>query len=366
MKRVIMMAVAVLMLLSCQGKKQTSGDFTPEQIEAGAKWIERLIINEDREVIVDKITYEEVMTPRLVEIFEEAQRIFGPSDMTEEEYEVAVQEYRKKWAGESPLKEDDHKLFATGNGETASLLDLKITHKEGLIYDVYIEYDYQYIVSNEISLVPHEDSFRIDNASVEWLKSSRHGEEGKEPYYTSEEREARTKKFEALVESNDGDCYAAMMADLQEFVTPQTTVGKWGKPAFESKILHADYEYYYQECYVSHTLSYTYDAFSASWFVFRQSEEYSPEPNLVRFMTERKGFGFGGIYVGVPECNKETVMNYLKRWLPEDRMTLNPKNDDFDENLWVSFSEEVPTSMTISFSEDGLVKWIDFNCGGCF
>lgn len=305
------------------------------------------------------------MTPRFREFFAEAWKLYGPSDMTEEEYKVTEQEYRKKWEGVYPLKEDDIALFGVGNGETISLYDLKITHKEGLTYDVYINYNYQHMASNKITLVPHEDSFRIDYATLEWLTSSPRGEEGEKPFYTSEEREAKAKEFETLVQNNAGNYYEALLAELKEFVTPQVTMEKWGSPAFESMLPYSEDDYYYQGCGVIHSLFYTYDAFSASWFVYKENEDFDQEPFLSEFKTNRKGFGFGSIYVGVPECNKVTVMSYLKRWFTEDKLNLYPKEDYADEWLSVSLGGELPVEMIICFSEDGLVSSISFYNGGC-
>ena len=122
------------------------------------------------------------MTSRLFEFFSEAWKIYSPSDMTEEEYLVAEQAYKKKWGGD-PLEEDEFKLFGSGNDMTVSICDLKITHKEGLTYNVYIRYESEYAVSNDITLVPHEGFFLIDYASAEWIEFPAEQQKGRAPRY---------------------------------------------------------------------------------------------------------------------------------------------------------------------------------------
>ncbi|SPY35543.1 Uncharacterised protein [Porphyromonas cangingivalis] len=360
MKRLITMTVTLLMLLSCEGKKQQTNEITPEQIEAGAKWIERLIVNDDHEVVIDKIDYDKVMSPRLLEFFGDAMTVYGPSDMTDEEYQVAEQEYKKKWEGIYPLKEDDYALFGVGNGETMSLYDLKITHKEGLSYDVYIYYDERISTLTEVTLIPHEEAFLIDYAAMHFFDEPvLHGKEGDLPYRTVEERSEKTSAFEALVEAHGGSFPEGLMAEFGDLSDPETCIKKWGAPAFESKILSGGYDYTYLEHGITQFLSYKYDNFSVTWAVYKTDMALSP--TLHRFLTDRKGFGFGGICIGVPEWDKERVATYLKRWFAEERVTLYPKDDFYDERLVVALSDDVHIEMTVYFSEDGLVRLMVFD-----
>lgn len=360
MKRIIVMAAALLMLLSCQEKSN-------QQVEAGAKWLESLIINADGEVCIDTIDEEQVMTPRLKEFFDDAQHVYGPSDMDENEWKAAEQAYKEKWKDVYPIKEDDHKLFGRGNGETTSLYDLKVTHKEGLVYDVYVKYGANQAYNTEVTLVPHEGAFRIDYASIEYDSVTRRDQEGVQPYWSLEEREARKTKFEDIFSQSEEELSyeGALLTELAEFLTPKEVIAKWGKPLFECKITYPKDYYYYTTCGITHSSFATYEPFEASWVHFEYNPEYQPEPSLTTFSTDRAGFGFGGLYVGVPECNKGAVLEYLGKWFGSECFSLYDKGEDLDEMLIVKLSHELPIEMTITFSEDGLVSSITYDTGAC-
>lgn len=99
--------------------------------------------------------------------------------MRGEAWNIATQEYNAEYMGVYPtLKEKDYKLFGVGNDITTNLYDLKITHKEGLNYNVRLRYSPDCIMSNEITLVPNGDAFLIDYASTEWIQLPDKGREG--------------------------------------------------------------------------------------------------------------------------------------------------------------------------------------------
>ncbi|MDO4770559.1 hypothetical protein [Porphyromonas sp.] len=361
MKRFIVMATVLLMLLSCQEKSQ-------QQIEAGAKWLESLIINADGEVCVDSTDEELVMTPRLREFFNDALRIYGPSNMDENELKAAEQAYKEKWKDIYPIKEDDHKLFGKGNGETTSLYDLKVTHKEGLVYNVYIRYGRDYVYNTEVTLIPHEGAFQIDYASVEYSRAPGGDQEGIEPYWSLEDREARKRKFEEIfTQSEEGEMTyeGALLTELAGFTNPEEVTEKWGKPLFECKISYPKDNYYYTTCGITHSSFVTYEPFEASWVHFEYNPEYQADPSLTLFSTNREGFGFAGLYVGVPECNKEAVIEYLGNWFGPELLSLYDKEEHRDEMLVVRLSQELPIEMVIVFSEDGLIKSMEYSPGTC-
>lgn len=245
------------------------------------------------------------------------------------------------------------------------MYDLKISQTDGLTYEVSATYDGRSTTYNEVRLIPHEGTFRIDYAKVKEIKPiNREQQIDLPPYYSSEERAVKRKAFEALIQKKR---YfdSAIEEELKDFQLFDEVVKNWGKPNFDCKITYSKDDYYYESCGITHRSFLTYDLFSASWVHYEDFGSEYNAPNLNQFSTGYKGFGFAGLYVGVPECNKETTIEYLSRWVDKDRLNMIKGHERDDEYLYVDFSGEANIEMVICFSEDGLIKHLGYSSGFC-
>ncbi len=72
--------------------------------------------------------------------------------------------------------------------------------------------------------------------------------------------------------------------------------------------------------------------------------------NIGTIKTETRGFGFAGIYVGVPECNKEYLLKLFKKFKPEER------EEDGEKSLYINVGRDVVGNLYIKLDNNGLVK----------
>lgn len=92
--------------------------------------------------------------------------------------------------------------------------------------------------------------------------------------------------------------------------------------------------------------------------MFEINLDFFPEEWLIqRIVTKTPGFGFGGLYIGVPECNKAFVEK-LFSGLPDGSIRKNPKAEDQPEYWSITLYIEDNTSISLRFEEDGTISQI--------
>lgn len=126
-------------------------------------------------------------------------------------------------------------------------------------------------------------------------------------------------------------------------------------PDDEGKWIHEFGTHFFE----SFTLS-TFDEYSRG----NKSRELG---DFIGVSTETQGFGFGGIYVGIPGCNKEFIKKLFAK-LPStnlDYRSTNPCEDERDDLLVINFDAEygVP-ELTIHFDYEDVVREVSFRMHG--
>lgn len=81
---------------------------------------------------------------------------------------------------------------------------------------------------------------------------------------------------------------------------------------------------------------------------------------VIGIATSEPGFGFGGVYVGIPECNKEYISKLFAHISPNsiNRESGYDWDDETRGDIWVVelYGELSYTEITISFDKNGVVK----------
>ncbi len=75
---------------------------------------------------------------------------------------------------------------------------------------------------------------------------------------------------------------------------------------------------------------------------------------ITSFETSTPGFGFGGIYVGIPECNKEYLLKLFKEF------EVKEENYDGNRYLSITLAHEFYRGLAIYLDENDLIKSISY------
>ncbi len=127
-------------------------------------------------------------------------------------------------------------------------------------------------------------------------------------------------------------------------VSPKELEEKWGK-AKEKKIDKSKLDLG-GDIYDRVTATIKFNEFEIT------TEQFDDGPWTIQSLTtETRGFGFGGIYVGVPECNDVYLLKLFKKFNPEESE---------DNYLYISLSQEVANYINIKLDNNGLVESIHY------
>ncbi len=112
---------------------------------------------------------EKLCTNRFRQFIAESAELYGPSNLTDEEYPAAEKKHKEKRTEIYPTKEREMWLFGRGNGDTGELKQLKISEIKNNIYEVFINYDNDIKTKNEVTVVSENGNFKIDYCKTEFL-----------------------------------------------------------------------------------------------------------------------------------------------------------------------------------------------------
>ena len=108
------------------------------------------------------------------------------------------------------------------------------------------------------------------------------------------------------------------------------------------------------------TVDFTYFTFETFQQYLKDEGKYTEYGDLIYAETSTPGLGFGGIYVGVPECNKEYVKKLFSKLDPEQIVY-----DSEDNSIAVGFQiEHFLTDMTVVFDENDVVQKVIYRLAG--
>ncbi len=126
-------------------------------------------------------------------------------------------------------------------------------------------------------------------------------------------------------------------------VSPEEAVKKWGKPTKQEK---EESEYYDSK----ERVTYDYSHFTTSFIM--EGEEWIMES----LSTSTPGFGFAGIYVGIPECNKA----YIEKLLAKGGSLLEKFKENGVEKWRIDMGSLSSIELTIIFTPSGTVKQVSY------
>lgn len=148
-------------------KKSTS---TPNHKDDAEQWLHSIFKTEKSDKYFPSPDVEEKLcTERFQEFIAESGEIYGPSNLTDDEYPAAEERYKEKWSKIYPIEEREMWLFGRGNGDIGELEQLKISKIKDQIYNVFIDYGNGIKTRNEVTLVSENGDFKIDYCKTEFL-----------------------------------------------------------------------------------------------------------------------------------------------------------------------------------------------------
>ena len=129
--------------------------------DSGEKWL-KSIFRCKGSVKYCMPSEEEVCSERFLRFYEDSWEINGPSNLTDEEYKSAVKKYKEKWSPIYQLYDSEVYLFGGGNGGTTTLKEIRVKRISIMKYDLTIEFIDGSKTNDEITLIPHNNSYKID------------------------------------------------------------------------------------------------------------------------------------------------------------------------------------------------------------
>lgn len=140
--------------------------------DTGKEWLENLFKCRHGNKYCFYLDQEEkICTERFYKFMMDSERIYGATNLSEEEIPTAEKKYKEKWQKIYPLRKDmEPWLFGRGQDDMENIRDIKVEKIADLKYRVFVDYDEDYKTISEITLVPNNGSFLIDYSDTEFLK----------------------------------------------------------------------------------------------------------------------------------------------------------------------------------------------------
>lgn len=108
-------------------------------------------------------------TKRFQAFLKDANEIYGPSNLTDEELPKAEAAYKAKWEKIYPLYTEETWLFGRGNDDALDIKDVKIDKVTESQFIVFIDYGNDIRTKNEVQLVNEQGSYKIDYCKTTFL-----------------------------------------------------------------------------------------------------------------------------------------------------------------------------------------------------
>lgn len=176
-------------------------------------------------------------------------------------------------------------------------------------------------------------------------------------HFSKEEIRKRMQHTFEVLDSNqvyDGrtDIYFSYYELLKEdgfALTPKEIEAKWGKPLKKEK------DNFPNPLTDEMQISYSYDY---PRFIL-DIEQVGKDWRIGELSTNTVGFGFAGVYVGIPECNK----SFIKKLFAKAESISEMKNNQGDEYWQIFLYSANYTFLGVTFDENGIVKEVSYFSG---
>ncbi len=132
--------------------------------------------------------------------------------------------------------------------------------------------------------------------------------------------------------------------------SPKQVEKKWGKPIKKEK---DEYPSEYSEDEVNVEYKYEYPHFKLTLENLGGSIEWI----VASLSTDTPGYGFAGVYVGIPECNKAFIEKLFAK--AEDISKVEDEETGLEKWNIAIFSLAM-TELTVIFNDDGTVKKVSY------
>lgn len=146
-------------------------DATKQSSDQGAEWLKSIFKNKHSDKYFPAYNVEEKLcSKQFQEFIAESGELYGPSNLTDEEYPAAEKKYKEKWSKIYPIQEREMWLFGRGNGDIGELKQLDIDKVKDGLYRVFIDYGEGIKTQNEVTLVRENGHYKIDYCKTEFIE----------------------------------------------------------------------------------------------------------------------------------------------------------------------------------------------------
>ncbi|TDQ79718.1 hypothetical protein [Sphingobacterium yanglingense] len=143
---------------------------TDQSHDQGEEWLKNIFKTKSSDKYFPDYNVEEKLcTKRFQEFIADSGELYGPSNLTDEEYPAVEKKYKEKWGKIYPIEEREMWLFGRGNGDIGELQQLTVSKLKDGLYRVFIDYGHGIKTENEVTLMQENGSYKIDYCKTEFL-----------------------------------------------------------------------------------------------------------------------------------------------------------------------------------------------------
>lgn len=140
------------------------------QTDDAEEWLKSIFKTKDSDKYFPDYNVEErLCTKRFYAFILDSGELYGPSNMTDEEYPIMEKKYKEKWSNIYPIEEREMWLFGRGNGDIGELKKLAVSKLKDNVYRVFIDYGNNIKTENEVTVVKENVNFKIDYCKTKFL-----------------------------------------------------------------------------------------------------------------------------------------------------------------------------------------------------
>lgn len=180
--QLLALSLSIILLSSCQNTSQKKvtqekSNFTQADLKPSAPtedkqtaWLQSIFECKDGKGNCFYIDQEDkICTARFLQFLADANEIYGPSNLSEEDFASAEEKYKSTWSEIYPLYTEENWLFGRGNDDALHIKEVKIDKIKNEVYKVFIDYGEGIKTTNEVTLVTDsKGDFKIDYCSTKF------------------------------------------------------------------------------------------------------------------------------------------------------------------------------------------------------
>ncbi len=165
-------------------------------------------------------------------------------------------------------------------------------------------------------------------------------------YFSQEEMQSEMDKAVKLFSKNPSN-FGKLFVEEGFALSPDALEKKWGK-AKKREVVTPEPEPGEEEVYSTPYANLEFEQFIVSL------DNYGKNWEISFFKTSTKGFGFAGVFVGVPECNKEYILKLFSK------CEVSEEKGNSGEYLTVTLQKDPNIHISITLDDNGIVQSISY------